>query len=402
MRVPRVLEPLRHRDFRLLFTGQTLTLVGTFASNVAFPFQMLLLGGSALELGTLVSIYLASNLVFLLVGGAVADRVTRRTLIVTAELASGVLISTVSLLGFMGWLEIWHLYLLVVFFGAANSFTIPALAALVPELVPEEILVPGNALRGLSRQLGRVTGPVIGGLLVATVGPPAAFAFDAATFFVSAGAVALTRARPIVRERAASILGEIKEGFAFVFSVQWLWVTIFGWSFISAAFIGAFAVGLPLLVTQVLLAGAATYGVITAAAGVGEAAGAAAIGQVHIRRSGLAMYLFATLGGVGLLIYGLVPTVPGAIAASILNGVSFVCFAVLWESALQRHVPRRILGRVTSVDWFGGTLLGPVAPVGAAVIAQAYGPAALFVVAGTVATGLTLAGLLLPSIRNLE
>ena len=246
-------------------------------------------------------------------------------------------------------------------------------------------------------------GPVIGGLLVAFAGPAAAFAFDAVTFFVSALAVWFIRARPIVVPKVAtSIVADIREGFAFVFATQWLWVTIFGWSLINAGFIGAFVVGLPLLVTKTLGAGAVAFGFISAAIGVGEAVGATVIGQVHIRRVGIAIYLFGVMSGVGLLLYGLVPTLPGALIAGVLIGFSFVCFGVLWESALQRHVPRHMLGRVTSVDWFGGGLLGPVAPIAAALFSQAYGPPALFIAAGCIAIALTLLGFLLPSIRQLE
>jgi DHA3 family tetracycline resistance protein-like MFS transporter len=402
MPLPRIVEPLRHRDFRLLWTGQTLTLLGTFVSNIAYPFQILQLGGSALELGTLVSLYAGSSLVFLLIGGAVADRVPRRTLIVVTELGGGVIVGIVAILGFAGALEIWHLYVTYALFGAASAFSVPALGAIIPELVPEEILVPGNAIQGLSRQGARIGGPVVGGLLVATAGPPAAFAFDAVTFFLSAGAVALTRARPLAVEAGRSILGEIREGLGFVFSVQWLWVTIFGWSLIVAAFIGAVVVALPLLVTTVLGGGAEMYGFISAAVGVGEAIGATAIAQLRIRRTGLAMYLFGALSGVAFFIYGLVPTVPGALVASAINGLSFACFGILWVTALQVNVPRRLLGRVTSVDYFGGTLLAPVAPIGAAFLAQSQGPAFVFIVAGAITVTLTLAALLLPSIRDLE
>jgi MFS family permease len=402
VRLPRVLEPLRYRDFRLLWTGQTLTLLGSFVSQVAYPFQILQLGGSAVELGALASIFTAASLVFLLLGGAIADRIPRRTLIIVTELASGVITAVVSLLGFTGMLEIWHLYVAAALFGAAVSFSGPAIGAMIPELVPEEILVPGNAVRGLSRQAARTGGPVLGGLLVAAVGPPAAFAFDALTFFASALAVMFIRARPVVAAKTASILAEIREGFAFVFAKEWLWVTIFGWSVVNAGFIGAFVVGLPLLVTDVLLAGAVTFGFINAAVGVGEAVGAAVIGQLRIRRAGIAMYLFAVGSGVGLLLYGVVPNLAGALVAGLVLGFTFVCFGVLWESALQRHVPRQMLGRVTSVDWFGGTLLGPVAPIAAALIIEAYGPPALFIVAGAIATGFAVFGLLLPSIRRLE
>jgi MFS family permease len=400
---PRILEPLRHRDFRLLWTGQTLTLLGSFVSQVAYPFQIFQLGGSAIELGALASIFTGSSLTFLLLGGAIADRVPRRRLIVITEFTSGLISGSIALLGYAGALQIWHLYVAVALFGAATSFSVPAIGALIPELVPEEILVPGNAIRGMSRQASRTGGPIIGGLLVALAGPAAAFAFDALTFFVSALAVLLIRARPILPSKAStSILADIREGFAFVFATQWLWVTIFGWSLINAGFIAAFVVGLPLLVTETLGMGAVAFGFITAAMGVGEAVGAALISQVRVRRAGLAMYLFGVMSGVGLLVYGLAPTLPGALVAGWILGFSFVCFGVLWESALQRHVPRQMLGRVTSVDWFGGGLLGPVAPIAGALIIEAYGPPALFTVAGAVAIVLTALGLALPSIRRLE
>jgi MFS family permease len=402
VRLPRIVEPLRHRDFRLLWTGQTLTLLGSFVSNIAYPFQVLQLGGSAFELGAFVSAFTGASLVFLLFGGAVADRLPRRTLIIVTELASGATVGTMAVLGFTGELQMWHLYVSAAVFGAASAFSVPALGAIIPELVPEEILVAGNAVQGLSRQGARVGGPIVGGILVATAGPAAAFAFDAITFVLSAGAVALTKARPQSTEPRHSILTEIREGLAFVFSVQWLWVTIFGWSLIVAAFIGAVAVGLPLLVTTVLGGGAEMYGLISAAVGVGEAIGATWVAQVRIRRTGLVMYLFGTLSGIALCIYGLVPNVPGALIASAIQGLSFAAFGVLWVTALQVHVPRRLLGRVTSVDYFGGTLLAPIAPVGAAFLAQSRGPEFVFVVAGAITIVLTIAALLLPSIRDLE
>lgn len=402
MRLPRIVQPLRHRDFRLLWTGQTLTLLGSFVSNIAYPFQVLQLGGSAFELGGFVSAFTGASLVFLLVGGAVADRVPRRILIIVTELASGATVGAMAILGFTGALQMWHLYVSAAVFGGASAFSVPALGAIIPELVPEEILVAGNAVQGLSRQSARVGGPIVGGLLVATAGPAAAFAFDAVTFFLSAGAVALTRARPLVAEARPSILRDIREGFGFVFSVQWLWVTIFGWSLLVAAFIGAIAVALPLLVTKVLGGGAEMYGLISAAVGVGEAIGATAIAQVRVRRTGVVLYLFGALSGVALLIYGLVPNVPGALVASAIQGLSFACFGILWVTALQVHVPRRLLGRVTSVDYFGGTLLAPVAPIGAAFLAETEGPLFVFVAAGALTVVLTLAALLLPSIRDLE
>ncbi len=401
VRIPRIVEPLRHRDFRLLWVGQTFTIFGTFVTNVAYPFQILQLGGSAFELGVLVAIYAAVNLAFLLVGGAIADRVSRRMLIIVTESASSLVTGTVAILGMAHVLQIWHLYVTYAYFGAASAFSVPAVGAIIPDLVPEDILVQGNALRGLSRQIARVGAPVVGGILVAAISPAAAFVFDSATFFVSAGAVALTVGRPLAQGVRRSIVREIGEGLRFVFSLQWLWFTIFGFSLVNAGFVAAL-VALPLLVTQVLGGTASLYGVISGATGVGEAAGAILVGQYLRTRSGSVMYLFGALGAAGLLTYGLVPTVPGALTASVVDGLALVGFTILWESAVQRHVPRALLGRVTSVDWFGGILLGPIAPIAGAAIAQAYGPPAVFIAGGVVAAAVVLTGLALPSIRQLR
>lgn len=400
--IPAILRPLRHRDFRLLWLGQTLTLVGTFVSNVAYPFQVLRLGGSALELGIGISIYTGTNLAFLLVGGVAADRITRRTLIIATESASGVAIGLVSLLGFAGVLQIWHLYVAFFVFGAATAFSVPALGAIIPELVPADVLVPGNAIRGLSRQFGRMAGPILGGLLVAAGGTPTAFAFDAVTFFGSAAFVAATRARPLDATPRTSVVSEIRSGFAYVFSVQWLWLTIFGFALVNVAFIAAEVVGLPILVAQVIGGGATVFGILVAATGAGEAVGAAVIGQFHIRRQGLTMYLGVVVSGLALVLYGVMPTLIGALVASLVLGASIPWFAVLWESAVQKHVPRVMLGRVTSVDWFGGTLLAPAAPLIAAFVIDSVGAPALLVASGVAAVVLAAGGLLFPSIRDLE
>ncbi|MDE3192721.1 MAG: MFS transporter, partial [Chloroflexota bacterium] len=284
----------------------------------------------------------------------------------------------------------------------ATAFSVPALGALIPELVPEDVLIPGNALRGLSRQFASTAGPILSGILVSLGTPATAFAFDAATFFVSAALVAATIPRPLGGRTRTSVLSEIRGGFAFVFSVQWLWVTIFGFAVVNMASIAATIVALPILVATVIGGGAAAYGLVVASTGIGQAIGAVLLSQFRIRRAGLAMYASTIVSGVALFGYGLIPSLPGAIAASLVLGISYAWFGILWQSALQKHVQRELLGRVTSVDWFGGTLLAPVAPVIAAFVIQSAGAPMLFIAAGVVVIAFALGGLLSPSVRALE
>src|ERR1700680_3699249 len=180
-----MLQPLRHRDFRLLWMGQSVSNFGNSLYGVALPFQILALGGSPVQLGTGFAIFSAAQLLVVLVGGAIVDRLPRRSVILTSDLGSGVVVGAIAILGATRSLQIPHLYVASAFFGVAFSFYMPAMTAIMPELVPKDVLVAGNALRSLSAQGARVVGPLIGGVIVAAAGPPVAFALDGGTFIFS-------------------------------------------------------------------------------------------------------------------------------------------------------------------------------------------------------------------------
>ena len=402
MSSPRILEPLRHRDFRLLWTGQTVSRLGNFIYMVALPFQILALGGSPLQLGLSAAISTGTALVFLLAGGAIVDRLPRRVVILASDFASGIVVSAVAVLGLTGALRIEHLYVASAFFGMTSAFFMPAMTAILPELVPAEVLQSGNALNGLSRQAARVGGPVVGGLIVAAAGPPVAFAIDAVTFFVSF--VALWLARPPRREppTPAPFLKQVREGISFTFSLPWLWITIAIFAVVNLTFSGPLTVALPLLVRDVLHGDARLFGAIGTAVGVGEMSGTFLSGQFPVRRTGIVMYVWAILSGVALAAIGLVATLPDIYVFAFAQGLSLVGFQVLWDTSLQRHVPREILGRVSSVDGFGSILLLPVGPLIFAALVERFGPAPTFVVGGVATAALCLAALGIRQIRDLE
>ena len=402
MRLPVVFMPLRHRNFRLLWIGQTVSILGNFIYGVALPFQILALGGSALELGIGGSIAAVSMLLSLLVAGALVDRLPRRRVILVSDLASGLVVTVIALLGLTGTLAIVHLYAAAAFFGVAFSFVGPAITAIIPELIPEEVLVPGNAMRGLSRQIAQVSGPVLGGAIVALAGPPVAFAFDAATFFVSFGAVLLVRPGAREPQIAVPFVRQIREGLAFTFSVPWLWITIFLWALVNLAESGPYLVAMPLLVRDVLQGDARTYGAIVAAMGAGQVIGTFTISQLRVRRTGIVIYAWGMLSALTYIVLGLVPVLPVILVLMAVRGLSFVGFGVLWESAIQRHVPREMLGRVASIDWFGAVLMGPLAPLLFAGIVESVGPAASFLIGGIMALAVIAPALAVRSIREME
>ncbi len=402
MRLPLLLEPLRHRDFRLLWTGQTVSIFGNFVHQVAVPFQLLALGASPLQLGIGVSIGTGVSLVLLLFAGAIVDRVPRRRVILISDLSSGVVTSVIGVLGLTGNLRIEHLYVEAAFFGASAAFFLPAMQAIIPELVPREILLQGNSIRALSRQGGRLTGPVVGGLIVALAGPPWAFVVDGLSFFVSFLALLAAHPGRAVARPRQHMLREVREGIAFTFSLPWLWITIAVFAVANAFYAGPLIVAMPVLVRDVLHADARVFGLISASTGVGEIVGGIAIGQLHIRRIGIAMYAAAALGGVGLALYGLVPLFPLLLSYGIAVGMGFVGFGVLWETAVQRFVPGELLGRVGSVDWFGSILLGPLAPLAAGLLVASFGPTPVLAGGGLMVALLCGGAILVPSIRALR
>ena len=401
MRLPRILEPLRHRDFRLLWTGQTISIFGDFIHGVALPFQILALGGGALEIGLWGALFSVVTIVFLLLGGAIADRFSRRSIILANDLGSGVVVSAIAMLSATGTLRIEHLYAEALIFGATHAFFQPAVNAIIPDLVPADVLQSGNAIRGMSRQIALIGGPVVGGALAA-IWLPLAFATDAASFFASFAALWL--AHPPRRDSAAPapLLRQIREGLAYTFSVPWLWIFIFAWAIVVLGNFGPLNVALPIFVRDVLGGDARLYGTIIAAVGVGDIVTGLLLARFRVRRIGIAICLFGILGGLSLIGMGLFPIVPATLLFAAVFGAQIVGVGVLWTTAVQKHVPRELLGRVTSIDFFGGSLLLPLAPVIFAAVVAAFGPAAALVLGGTIGVAITALLLLVPSIRELE
>jgi len=402
LRAPQILAPLRHRDFRLLWSGQTVSSFGNNVYAVALPFQLLALGASPLELGLAVGINTVTAVAFLLLGGAAADRVARRTLIVASDIVGALAVGATAALSAAGLLRVEHVYVTAALLGSASAFLQPAYSAIIADLVPRDILRAGNAVRLLGRSSARIAGPAAGGLAVAFSGPALAFGIDAFTYLFSFATLLLAHPPPRVMPERASILRDIREGFDFAFRLPWLWTATLYFMLVNIAFAGQSGVMTPLLVRDVLGGGAAMFGALTAAYGVGTIGASVLIAQATIRRPGVVMFAFELLAGAAVLAMGVVPTLPVAVAGMAVMGLSLSCSTVIWQSMLQRRVPEHMLGRVSSLDLLGNSLINPVAPLVAAALVVAVGPAATFVVAGAYALTLATIGFVASPVRRLR
>ena len=397
-----IVRPLRHRDFRLLWTGQTISFFGNALYGIALPFQILYLGGSPLQLGTGFAIFSGTQLAMSLFGGVLVDRLSRRRVILISDLVSGIAVGTIATLGLTHHLRIEYLYVGSAFFGAAAAFYLPAMSAIMPELVPKETLVAGNSLRGISRQVNRIIGPAAGGLIVSAAGPPTAFAIDSATFFLSFFIFLLSTPTSAVGTTRGKFLNELGEGLRFTASVSWIWMSIIAFGVVNLFFFAAFTTGLPLLVRNVLHGGPQMFGLIGAFGGIGEIVGSVGIAQIKVRRPGIVMYVGSAICSLAVLSFGALPLLPVVLVASAVFAAGLVVLNTLWDSSLQKNVPGHLLGRVTSVDWFGSILLGPPAPLLAAVLAEHFGAQSIFLVGGLIAVVVSVVPLLIPAIRRLQ
>jgi hypothetical protein len=400
----KIVQPLRLRDFSLLWAGMTVSMLGDGIYFVAIAWQVLRLSNAPTALSAVGVAWTIPQVVFLLVGGVVSDRLERRTILLASDIVRGVAIGGLGLLSVSGNIELWHILLLVAVYGAGEAFFMPAFGAIVPDIVPQNLLVEANALDQFVRPVAfRLVGPALGGVLVALWGPGQAFLIDAASFVLSA--VCLLLMRPQRRAAAtshASVLSEIAEGFSFVRSRTWLWGTLAAAAIAQLCFVGPLQVLLPLIVRENIGGGAGAYGFILAIGGVGSILASITVSQGLPRRQLTFMYFNWSVGTFVISYYAIATEVWEAMLASLVIGATFTTGLIVWGTLMHRLVPPELLGRVSSFDWLVSTGLTPVSFALAGPVALVLGNEATLALAGVLGGVAVLAFLALPGLRNTE
>jgi MFS family permease len=396
---------LKVRPFALLWTGQTISCVGDHLYQVALAWWVLKHTGSVTVMGTVLLCSMIPMLLCALPAGAYVDRLPRATLMITSDLARGIIATIVAVLAATQQLDVWHVYLASVLFGLVDAFFQPAYTALVPTLTPPEALPSANAITSLSVQAGRFLGPVFGATLIATGGTPAAFAIDAASFFISAAfLLPLWRRSPAQTptEAPPDVIGSVREGMAVVFGAPWLWITLGVSALANMALAGPYQVALPFLVEQHFGADVHVLGLLYAAFPIGYVLSGVWLGRyTQIRRRGYLMYGALAVSGLGMLALGLPIGIVGVLVAAVLNGAALEASSLIWTNVLQELVPNDQLGRVASIDVL---LTYGLLPVGFVLTSWAtgyLGAALVCLLGGALAAGVALLGLTHPAIRRM-
>jgi MFS family permease len=396
--LPRGFDPFRHRAFRLFFSGQAVSLVGTWIQQVAQAWLVLELTGDPMALGLVGAAQFAPVLVLGLFGGVAADSLPKRNGLLGTQSASLLLALVLGLLTLTGRVEVWHVMLLALALGAVNAFDMPIRQAIVVEMVGREHLVSAVALNSALFNGTRVVGPAIAGLLIATVGLAACFLINAVTY--AAVIVGLLLIRPTellspppreVSWRVRPLLADLGEGLRYVRDtpVTLLAVSVVG---LISLFALNFQVVLPLVARDLLGGGPETFGFLAAVSGVGSLVSALALafgGRATLRRLLLGAAVIATAMTALAFSRDLLLSAALLFAA----GWGLIAMAATTNTLIQLSTPDLLRGRVMSVyttvfagsSPFGNLLTGAIAAAaGIAVAILAGGVLSLAVVAAAV------------------
>jgi Transmembrane secretion effector len=372
--------------FRFLWAGTTLSLFGDFFSYIAVAWLVLQLTGSSLALGTVLVVQALPRAVLMVVGGALADRLTPRLTMLASMALRAVFVAPLALLVLTGRVQLWEVYGIAAVFGIVDAFFYPARSSILPRVVADHELEPGNAVLNVTGQASVIVGPVLGGLTVAAFGIGWAFAGDAACFAL--GFLLIlglpTDSRPGVGRAHpdGGLGGQIVAGLRYAWADIGIRVTLIVVAVIDFAANGAIGIGLPTLAHGRFAAGAAGFGILLGAWGVGATTGAVSAGIIPPpKRFGMLIVLLCVWLGAGVVAVGLLPSLLPAAVVMGLSGVATGVVNTYGISWLQRRTDRAMQGRVMSLVMLASMGLTPIAYVVSGAIAQ-VNVALLFAIAG--------------------
>jgi MFS family permease len=400
MRVPDSLSPLRDRTFRTFYLGRAVSMLGSAMAPIALAFGVLDISSSAAALGTVLAARSIPMAAFMLLGGVVADRFSRSTVLRLSHLGAALTQGAVAVLLLSGTAELWMLVVLEFLNGTVVAFTFPALQGVIPQLVRRDELQRANALMAFTRNASAIVGPAIAGALVVTVGSGWAIGVDALAYGVAAVCMGLLALPAYVRAEQTSMLQDLREGWGEFVSREWVWVVVAAFGVINAIHAGLwFTLGPTIALDTV---GERGWGLVLSA----EAGGFFVMSLVLLRmtlrhplRAGMLCMLAGTLP---LLALGLAPELSLLMIGAAVSGACTEVFGVGWSTALHENVPEEVMSRVFSYDALGSFVAIPVGQLLAGPLAAAFGLRRVVIVGALLYAVLAAATLLSRSVRDLE
>jgi len=387
-------------NFRWLLGAQLASLIGDYMVLAALPFAVFAIGGSAAQVGIAFGVDALALLALVLFGGVVGDRLSRRSLMIGADLVRSGAEALFAALLVSGHAELWQLLAVQVVHGSCSALFLPASSGLVPEVVREERLQAANALRGICASSAAMAGPALAGIALAALGPGLVFALDAASFLLSAAFLAMVRLCPKPAGRGSVVAG-LAEGWSEFRHRTWLWAVVVQFALLNALVFAPFYV-FGASVAETSLGGPAAWAAILTACGIGELAGGlVALSWKPGQPLFVATTAIAAWAAPALLLAAGAP-VGAIVVCAALAGAGLALFTALWQTTLQSHVPDEQLSRLSAYDWVGSLALMPAGYLLAGLTEAAVGPRGGLLIAGVAAIVATLAVASVPSVRRLS
>jgi len=408
-----------NHNFTLLFGGSTISMLGDQFTLVALPWLVLKLTGNPAALGLVLATMALPRALFMLIGGAVVDRLSPRRVLLAARGANALLVALLAGLVLLGDIRMWLVYTIALGIGLSTAFAYPAGSAILPQLVSKDQLHPANALVMGMRQLSMFIGPALAGLVISIgahgVQPQAvqdagglglAFSIDAISFAFSLGSLLLIRIHSDFHPKAVvgSVLSNIASGVRTIWADLPLRAFILYAGVISVFVGGPIQVGLPVLADTRMDLGAASLGILMTANGGGMLLGSflSGIASRTVRgRLGLMILAIDSLAGLALAAMALVhSTITGAVllaGTGMLGGIAQITI-ISW---IQRRVAPEMMGRTMSVLMFTFMGLGPISAAIAGSLLKLISLTELFAGAGLLLTAIALSCMGNPALRSI-
>ncbi len=395
-------KALDSRDFRLLLAGRSISLVGDNAAPIALTFGLLEATGSPTAFGLVMGARVLAMVVFLLLGGVVGDRVSRRSILLTTDMLRVGVQGMCAFLLISNHVVVWQFALLQGLHGAAQAFFRPTSTGMVPETVDADHLQNANALLGVSVSLTSLLGPLVGSVLVALAGAGWTLALDAATYLVSAAFLFVVKAG---RFAAIGVTGRLVEDFRVGWRAfaerAWVVAMVILFAVFHLVVFAPFLVVGP-VVARLRLGGPAAWGIIMACQGAGALVGAGLALRLRFRRPLSLAALGSAIATAPLLALAIpVPLAVVAVAAG-LGGAASTLADTLWQTTLQSRTEASVLARVSSFDWFGSMALLPIGYSLSGILATKLGTTAVLAACSGVEIAAVAMILLVPSIRKAD
>lgn len=395
------LAPLRERNFRFYYASRFVNMMGNAMASVALAFAVLkITDDDPAALGFVLAAHSIPMVLLLLWGGVIADRFPRNVVIQVSNIASAITQGLIAALVITDLANLGLLIALSAVHGIVSAISFPAMASIMPQLVPRGELQRANALMSLARSALVILGPTVSALLVVSVGPGWALAVDASTWLVSAvllGFVVLPARPP--KEEEVSTFTELREGWTYFRRTTWLWVVVLGFGLLNAIHMGAWFTLGPARAKETI--GEQGWGLVLSAEAVGLLVMTLIMLRVPLQRPLLYGMLGISLLGVPILLLGAHPHLAILMIATFVAGAGTEVFNMGWNLAMQEHVPDEMLSRAYSYDALGSFVAIPIGQIAFGPLAAAYGFTDVLVVSGVAYFVICLLVLLSGSVRRL-